>query len=49
MSLFSLGSWIAEERKRIREEVGSRYRGEQYRLGQLAILRRLTARLRRGR
>ena len=56
MSLFSLGSWIAEERKRAREayerdkdhnivpgyEMGLKHGCQQ-------TLRRLTARLRRGR
>ena len=48
MSLFSLGSWIAEERKRARKEWHKTLEEEYYR-GRLATLRRLSARLRRGR
>ena len=49
MSLFSFASWIAEERKRARKEWDKRTIGYDHYLGQLAILRRLTARVRRGR
>lgn len=56
MSLFSLGSWIAEERKRARKEwldckldCSERNRHCDIYLEKLAILRRLSARLRRGR
>lgn len=59
MSLFSLGSWIAEERKRARKEfqesglgitsVGGLLQPEHaYYKGRLATLRRLSARLRQG-
>ena len=55
MSLFSLGSWIAEERKRARKEFYGHADGKNYDnahehyMGKLLILRRLSARLRRGR
>ena len=58
MSLFNFASWIAEERKRAREEYETVarpdtlwHRGYNCGLkdGQLTILRRLCSRLRRGR
>ena len=70
MSLFSLGSWITEERKRARKELAKKHSKGYYSyktcaegtnisrsycnecsraLGQLLMLRRLAARLRRGR